>query len=48
MNVKVLNLNETKFLVQHESCECKCRLMKMYVIQSKNGIIIDGNMNKKS
>ena len=30
MNIKVSNLmletNETKFLVQHESCECKCRL----------------------
>ena len=30
MNVKVFNLmsrvNETRFLVQHESCECKYRL----------------------
>ena len=30
MNVKVFNaksvVNETRFLVQHESCECKCRL----------------------
>ena len=30
INVKVFNLilgaNETKFLVQHESCECKCGL----------------------
>ena len=30
MNVKVFNLmsrvNETKFLVQHEWCECKCGL----------------------
>ena len=30
MNVKVFDLlpgvNETKFLVEHESCECKCRL----------------------
>ena len=30
MNVKVFNLisivNETTFLVQHESCECKCGL----------------------
>ena len=30
MNVKVSNLisevNETRFLVQHKSCECKCRL----------------------
>ena len=32
MNVKVLNLisvlNETRYLVQHESCECKCGLSK--------------------
>ena len=32
MNVKIFNLmsglNETNFLVQHESCECKCRLNK--------------------
>ena len=30
MNVKVFNrmsgLNRTRFLVQHESCECQCRL----------------------
>ena len=30
INVKVFNLtpreNKTKFLVRHESCECKCRL----------------------
>ena len=30
LNVKIFNLilekNETRFLVQHESCECKCRL----------------------
>ena len=30
MNVKVFNLvlgvNEARFLVQHESCECECRL----------------------
>ena len=30
MNVKVFKImsgvNETRFLVQHESCECKCRL----------------------
>ena len=30
MNVKVFNImsrvNDTKFIVQHESCRCKCRL----------------------
>ena len=32
MNVKVFNLmsevNETKFLVEYEPCECRCRLNK--------------------
>ena len=32
MNVKVFNsmsrVNETRFLAQHESCECKCGLNK--------------------
>ena len=32
-------VNERRFLVQHESCECKCGLKKVYVIQSKNGIL---------
>ena len=36
MGVKVLNLtsgvNETRLLAQHESCECKGGLMKVYVI----------------
>ena len=44
MNVKVFSLmsgvNETRFLVQNELCECKCSLMKMYVIQSKNAIMM--------
>ena len=30
MNIKVINLmsgiNETRFIVQHDSCECKCGL----------------------
>ena len=30
LNIKIFNLisekNETRFLVQHELCECKCRL----------------------
>ena len=34
-------VNETRFLVQHESCECKCRL-------NENGIvvIVDVNVRK--
>ena len=33
-------INKTRFLVQHESCECKCGLneSEVYVIESKNGI----------
>ena len=26
MILKEYNLNETRYLVQHEPCECKCRL----------------------
>ena len=33
-------VNETKFLVHHQSYECKCRLNEI-VIYSKNGIIIN-------
>ena len=47
INAKVFNSmfggNETRFLVQHELCECKCGLSKVYVIQakiSKNGIMM--------
>ena len=44
-NVKVFNLmagvNETRYLVQHESCETKCGLNKVYAIQSKNGIMMN-------
>ena len=25
MNLKLSRVNETRFLVQHQSCECKCR-----------------------
>ena len=36
MNVKVFNLisgiNKTRFIVQHESCECKCGLNKSLFI----------------
>ena len=39
MNVKVFNLmsgaKETRFLLQHKSCECKCGWMTVYVIQQK-------------
>ena len=33
-------INKTRFLVHHESCECKCGLneSEVYVTESKNGI----------
>ena len=41
MNIKVFNLmlwvNETRFLVQHESCECKCRINKDVCISKQKG-----------
>ena len=39
----MLRVNETKFLVQHEPCKCKCELNKAYVnfIQNKNGIMMN-------
>ena len=42
MIVKVFHLisvvNETRFLVQHESCDCKCQLNEN-VYKNKNGIM---------
>ena len=44
MNAKDFDLisevHETRSLVQHKPCECKCRLIKVYVTQSKNGIMM--------
>ena len=34
-------VNEARFLVQHKSCGCECRLDEIYVIQSKTGIFIN-------
>ena len=40
MNVKVFNLmlrvNETKVLVQHELCKCKCRLNEIVCNSKQN------------
>ena len=51
MNKKVFNLilgvNETRVLVQHELCEYKCGLNKVYVIQSKNGIMMNIGVSVK-
>ena len=50
MNVKVFNsmsrVNETRFLAQYESPECKCRLYKS-VIQNKNWIIMNASVSVK-
>ena len=32
--------NKTRFSNQHESCKCKCVLMTVYGIQSKNVIMM--------
>ena len=34
-------VSDTKVLVQHDLRECKCELIKVYVIQSKNSVIIN-------
>ena len=51
MNVKVFGLmsgvNETRFLVQHEPFECKCRLNES-VIHSKYGIIMNLGVSIKN
>ena len=34
-------INETIFLVHHQSCGCKCKLNESVYIQRKNGIIVN-------
>ena len=34
-------VNETRLLIQHESCECKCVLNERLWIQNKTGIIMN-------
>ena len=41
-------INETKFLVRHESYKCQCRLNEMYIIQNKNGTMMNVTVNVKS
>ena len=40
-------VNETKFLVQHQSSEYKCTL-NVYVVQSKTGILINVAVSVKN
>ena len=53
MNVKVFNLmpgvNEAMFLCQYELCECNfLNWMKVYVIQRKNGIMMNVGVSVKN
>ena len=52
MNVKVFNLmprvKQTWFLAQDESCECKCRLNESYVIQQKNGLMMNVDVSVRN
>ena len=46
MNGKLFNLasgvNESRFIVQHELCKCKCGLNEsVCVIRSQNGIVMN-------
>ena len=40
-------VNETRFLIQHESCECKCRLNES-VYNSKKKRIMNVDMSVKN
>ena len=40
-------VNETRFLIQHESCECKCRLNES-VYNSKKKRIMNVGMSVKN
>ena len=52
MNLKVFNLmlrvNETRLLVQNESCECKCGLNKSVCNSKKNGIMMNVGASVKN
>ena len=41
-------VNETRFLVEHESCECKCGLNESVCNSNKNGIIMNVGVSAKS
>ena len=50
INVKefntITNKNEAKAMIEHISCDCKCKF-NQHVIQIKNGIIKHVNVNAK-
>ena len=35
----ITRINEVKTLIKSISCDCKCKFIKQYVIQIKNGIM---------
>ena len=41
-------VNEIRFLLQHESCECKCGLNEGVCIQSKTGIMVNVGVSVKN
>ena len=49
LNLKVFNLmsrtNATRHIKWHETCKCKCRLMQVFVIINKDGIMINADVN---
>ena len=52
MRVKTFNLisgvNETRYSVQHELCECNCRLNESVCNPSKNGIMMNVGVSVKN
>ena len=52
MNIKVFDfmsrVNEARFLVQHESCKCNCRLTESGCNSKKNGIMTNVNVSVKN
>ena len=44
----IAEVNETKHLVLHESCECKCALNESVCIHWKNGIMMNVGMIVKN
>ena len=52
MNIKVFDfmswVNEARFLVQHESCKCNCRLTESGCNSKKNRIMTNVNVSVKN
>ena len=52
LNVRVFDLmpstNETRYIEWHETCKCKCRLDASVCNISKDGIMINADINVKN